>query len=204
MLNVSKIEGKNKEEILKKYLIENKLTEKDILYKEEEIAGKLFQAKKAEVTIVKKEDIKNFIKSFVKTFAEALNAEVNMEIRESDDCYNINILGENNSVLIGKDGKTINSIQLLLHQAINTQTGISVRINVDVANYKVTRDKRFEREIKRIVEEILNSKISVKLDPMNSYERRIVHTIVSQFEELSTESIGEAPERYVIIKYKED
>lgn len=204
MLKFSKIEGKNKEELLKKYLSENNLEEKDILYKEEEIAGKLFQSKKIELSIITKDEIKKFIKQFIKTFAESLNADINIEIREDKDCYNVMLIGENNSVLIGKDGKTINSIQLLIHQAINAQTGINVRINVDVANYKVTRDKRFEREIKKIVEEILNSKIEVKLDPMNSYERRIVHTIVSQFEELSTESVGEAPERYVIIRYKED
>jgi spoIIIJ-associated protein len=107
-------------------------------------------------------------------------------------------------LLIGKDGRTLNSIQLLLHQIINNLTGLNLRINVDVGNYKERKIKRIEKEIKKIAKEVLNSKIEAKLDPMNSYERRIVHTIISNYEKLETESIGQDPMRYVVIRYKED
>ena len=66
----------------------------------------------------------------------------------------------------------------------------------------VKKVKRIEREIKKIAKEVLNSKIEAKLDPMNSYERRIVHTIISNFEKLETESFGQDPMRYVVIRYK--
>ena len=75
---------------------------------------------------------------------------------------------------------------------------------VDVSIYKDKKVKRLEREVKRIMREVENTKIEAKLDPMNSYERRLVHTIVSENENLETESFGENPNRYVVIKCKEN
>ena len=76
-------------------------------------------------------------------------------------------------------------------------------MNVDVANYKVNKEKRLEREIKKIAKEVITSKIEAKLDPMNSYDRRLVHTIIAEYEDLETESFGENPNRYVVIRHKE-
>ena len=70
--------------------------------------------------------------------------------------------------------------------------------------YKAKKINNLEHEIKKIVKDILDSKIAVKLDPMNSYERMIVHNYVSKYENLKTESIGEEPNRYIIIKYEEN
>jgi spoIIIJ-associated protein len=133
-----------------------------------------------------------------------MNKKINIEIRYSEDCYSVMLICEDNSILIGKDGRTLNSIQLLLHQAINNKTGFNIRVNVDAANYKTNKEKRLEREIKLIAKEVCDTKIEVKLDPMNSYERRIVHNVIGNFNNLKSESFGEDPSRYIIISYKED
>ena len=197
-MEIKKVEGKTEEEVLKGLDI------KDIHYEITEVPAKLFKSKKVELKYIEKDEIKNYIKKYIDNFAKSLNKTINVEIRENEVGYNIMLISEENSILIGKDGKTLNSIQLLLHQAINNLTGFNIRINVDAANYKSNKERRLEREIKRICKEVLNSKIEAKLDPMNSYDRRIVHNVVSNFNELESKSFDEEPNRYVTINYKED
>lgn len=198
MIEVIKSEGKTEEEVLSLYNVD------EIHYKIEEIPGKLFKGKKYEISVIKKEDVKKYIKEFINSLATAMNIKINVEIRYNNDCYNVMLISESNSILIGKDGRTINSIQLLLHQSLSIATGFNIKINVDAAGYKANKEKRLEYEIKRISKEVLKTKIEAKLDPMNSYDRRIVHNIVGEFSELESKSFGEEPTRYVTISYKED
>ena len=81
---------------------------------------------------------------------------------------------------------------------------IDVKINIDASNYKKKKEENFEREMKKIIKDVQNTHIEVKLDPMNSYNRRIVHNLASKFKNIKTESIGEEPNRYTVIKYEED
>ena len=81
---------------------------------------------------------------------------------------------------------------------------LNIKINVDVSNYKDKKLKRLEYEVRKIMKEVEKTKIEAKLDPMNSYERRYIHTIVSENINLETESFGESPNRYVVIRYKEN
>lgn len=198
MIEVKKSEGKTEEELLNSYNLE------EIHYKITEIPGKLFKGKKYEINVIEKEDVKKFIKEFINNIALAMNIKINTEIRFKDDCYYVMLISESNNILIGKDGRTLNSIQLLLHQALSNSTGFNIRINVDAAGYKVNKEKRLENEIKRIAKEVLSTKVEAKLDPMNSYDRRIAHSVVGEFSELKSESFGEDPLRYVVISYKED
>lgn len=204
MLSVITLEGKNKDELLSKYLEENNLTEKDIYLKEEEVQGKLFQGKKVVLTVLNKNDVKSYIKEFINSLSYYMNITINSEIRESDDIFSVLLVSTNNPIIIGKDGKTLNSIQMLLRQAITASTGFSVKVNMDASGYKVKKQKNLEFQVKKIAKEVLNTKIEAKLDPMNSYERRIVHSLIGEYENLETESFGEAPNRYVVIRYKED
>ena len=79
----------------------------------------------------------------------------------------------------------------------------NLKLSLDIGNYRAKKIKNLEREIKNICKEVLNTKVEVKLDPMNSYERRIVHSIVSEFEDLQSISEGVEPHRYTIIKIKD-
>ena len=98
----------------------------------------------------------------------------------------------------------MNAIQVILRTIIKRMTNNKVKINIDASNYKAKKIENLENEIKKIIGEILETKVDVKLDPMNSYERMIVHNYVNDYENLKTESIGEEPNRYIVIKYRED
>lgn len=204
MLDKVILEGKNKEELLNKYLEQNNLNLDEIYLREEETEAKLFKSKKVKLEIVTREDIKKYLKDYIKLLGSNMGLTINAEIREKENAYDIMLVSDNNNILIGKDGKTINAIQLLLHQSLNNQIGFNIHVTIDVSNYKDKKIKRLEREVKRIMREVEQSKIEVKLDPMNSYERRLVHTIVSENSNLETESFGENPNRYVVIRYKEN
>ena len=197
MITIEKIEGKDQNNLL------NNINLEEVHYKFNEIPGKLFKSKKYELVYISQKDVIKYIKEYIKVLEKSFNTVINSEVKYQNECYNVLLINDNQSLLIGKDGRTLNSIQLLLHQTISNLTGFNIRINVDVGNYKEKKLRRIEREIKKIAKEVLNSKIEAKLDPMNSYERRIVHTIISDYDKLQTESIGQEPMRYVVIKYKE-
>ena len=203
MITSYKYEGKNNEELLIDALTELKVTRDDVYFKQTTEEGKLFKAKKYIIEIIKKEDVINYIKKYINEFANKFGVKINSEVRESDGIINVMLVTENNALLIGKDGKNIDAIQILLRQAVCNQTNQNIKVLVDISGYKNKKNKNLEFEIKKICKEVLKTKVEVKLDPMNSYQRRIVHTVVSEFPNLKSESIGEAPNRYTVISYKE-
>ena len=203
MLTLYKYEGKTKEEILEKCLNELNLTENDLFIKESETEAKLFKSKKYILEVIEKKEIINFIKEYLKELDKSFNIEIKSEVNEKEDIIKVNLVSNNNPILIGKDGKNIEALQLLIRNSIKNQTNFDIRVNIDASNYKKKKEEYFERDIKKIAKEVLNTKIDVKLDPMNSYKRRIVHNLASNFKNIKTESVGEEPNRYTIIKYKE-
>lgn len=203
MLKLYSFEGKTQEEALEKALSNLNASTNEVIYNITETEGKLFKAKKSIVNVVLKNDVKNEIKDFINKLKKKMNIDINMEVKEVDDVFNVLLISDNNSILIGKEGRTINALQLILRQTLN-KYGLNIKVNLDVSNYKANKVKNIEYEIKKLARNVLDTKVEAKLDPMNSYERRVVHTVISEFEFLETESFGEEPERYVIIRYKED
>lgn len=203
MLKLYSFEGKTQEEALEKALSNLNASTNEVIYNVTETEGKLFKAKKNIVNVVLKNDVKNEIKDFINELKKKMNIDINIEVKEVDDVFNVLLISDNNSILIGKEGRTINALQLILRQTLN-KYGLNIKVNLDVSNYKAKKVKNIEYEIKKLARNVLDTKVEAKLDPMNSYERRVVHTVISEFEFLETESFGEEPERYVIIRYKED
>lgn len=196
-------EGKNKDELLKKILQELNCQQEDLYLKSEFVEGKLFKGSKYIVSVVRKNDIIEYIKNYIHTLSKNMKIHIESEILEQDDIYKVTLISDQNGILIGKEGRTLNSIQLLLRQSIRNKIGLSLKINIDVANYKVKKLKNIEYEVKKIIKEVQSSKITAALDPMNSYERRFIHNLVSEYDDLETESIGEGKDRRITIKYKE-
>ena len=126
-----------------------------------------------------------------------------IEINEDEGVFSVKMFSDNNPILIGKDGRTLSSIQYLLRQTLSNQIHFNIKVNLDASNYKVKKERFFERDIKNIINDVMKSKDEVKLDPMNSYNRRIVHSIASEYYNIETESFGEEPNRYVVIRYVE-
>lgn len=203
-MELKKYEGKNKEEILKKILKELNCNQNDLFLKSEFIEGKLFKSSKYIVSVVTKKEIIKYISEYIQNLSRCMKINIESEILESEDIFKVTLISDQNAILIGKEGRTLNSIQLLLKQSIKNKIGLSLKINVDVANYKVKKLKNIEYQVKKIIKEVQSTKITAALDPMNSYERRFVHNLVSEYKNLTTESIGEGRDRRVTIKYKEN
>lgn len=203
-MELKKYEGKNKEEILKKIIKELNCNQNDLFLKSEFIEGKLFKSSKYIVSVVTKKEIIEYISEYIQNLSRCMKINIESEILESEDIFKVTLVSDQNAILIGKEGRTLNSIQLLLKQSIKNKIGLSLKINVDVANYKVKKLKNIEYQVKKIIKEVQSTKITAALDPMNSYERRFVHNLVSEYKNLTTESIGEGRDRRVTIKYKEN
>ncbi len=176
----------------------------DFYYKDYEIEiGTILKKKKHTVEAVSKEEVIKFIKDFFNHLAYFSNINIKSEVKEKDEIISVILVSNNNPVLIGKDGKNLNAIQTILRTSLTNQTNQNIKVNVDAANYKNKKLKYLERDIKNIIKEIQNTKESATLDPMNSFERRFVHSIVSEYENLSSESSGAGKERKITIKYEE-
>lgn len=202
MLTSYNYEAKTIDEAYKKCESEFNLDE--LYIKEDEIKTGLFKQKKYKLTIVLKDDIKKYIKDYINKLDESFKINILSEINEKENIFNINLTSENNPILIGKDGRIIEAIQNMIRNSLKNQLNMDIKINLDVSNYKKKKEANFEKEIKQIIKEVIETHVDVKLDPMNSYKRRLVHNIVANYKELKTESVGEEPLRYTIIKYKED
>jgi spoIIIJ-associated protein len=202
MLEVVKQESKNKEEALNKCLEKLNVNLNEVYSYIEEESG-LFGKKKYTAYVVTKYAVKDFVRNYLQDLAKEMNTTFNIEVNEKDDIISAIIVSDDSAVLIGKEGRTLNAIQTVIRQALR-KYNFNIKVNVDIANYKVKRERNIEREVRKIAKEVMETKLPAKLDPMNSYERRIVHTIISEYDELATQSEGEAPFRYVVIKIKED
>ena len=204
MLEKVQIEAKSKEEALEKALEQLNVRKDETFYYFGETEGGLFKGKKYVVTVTTKYAIKEYIKEFLRELASKMNTKFSIEVKETEVGFNVLIIADDNATLIGKDGNTLNSIQTVLRQAIRKEGNFDLKINLDISDYKARKESRIEREAKRLCREVKKTKMEVKLDPMNSYERRLVHNVVSKFDCLETHSEGEGKERHVIISYKEE
>ena len=201
MITSYKYEGKNKDEITKKCLEDLNVEINDVFLREQEEVG-LFKTKKYIIEILKKDDIVEYVKKFIENLECGLNIKINKEVKFQDNILNVVLVSDNNAILIGKEGRTLESIQTVLKNSIKNQTNLNIKINLDASNYKAKKQKNLEFEIKKIAKDVL--KTHIELDPMNSYERRCVHNVVAKYEKLKSVSYGENPSRYVVISYKED
>ena len=193
-------DGKVTEEVLEEILAENNLTKDEIVYTSHDKKGKLFQGTLKEVTVYKKTDINNSIKEFLKEIIENMGLEVSFEVVTKDERTTIKMYSNNNPIIIGKNGHTLKALETLAKQKIQNDTGIFYKINLDVSNYKEKIQKSIERLAKTTAREVAKTKIPVALDNMTSYERRIVHNVLTDFKGVKTESEGEEPNRHVVIK----
>jgi spoIIIJ-associated protein len=198
-----KYEGKNEEEILEKAINELNVQKEDLIIKTVDKKGGFLKGKKIEAIVIKKDDVVNYIKEYLNKTLMLMGIKANIEVKKRDNNIKILLFSDQNSILIGKEGKTIEAFQVILNQILYNNIGSQFRISVDVGEYKLKREKKLEITIRKIAYSVSRSKIPAKLDPMNSYERRIVHTILSNYTGVITISEGEEPNRYVVIRPKE-
>lgn len=204
MLEVVKFESKNKEEAINKCLEALNVNLSEVYYYVTESEAGLFGKKKYTAYVTTKYAVKDYVKKFLSDLAYNMNTSFDVEVNESDGVVTAIIVTSDSNILIGKEGKNLNAIQTVLRQSLRKYGHFDVKVNLDIAGYKEKRKRNIEREVRKVAKEVLNSKVNAKLDPMNSYERMLVHNVISEYEGLTTQSEGEAPNRYVVIMIKED
>lgn len=197
-------EGKTKEEAKEKALKELEITEKDAFFKEEEKKGKLFKGTTYICKAIKISTIAEFIKEKLTDILKNLGIDAKLEMNIRDEQINIKMYSDKNSILIGKNGQTLQAIQTVLRQIVHNEIEIYPYILLDVENYKEKKISNLERNAKKIAREVQKTKIDVSLENMNSYERRIVHNALANLKNISSSSEGEEPNRHIVIKYVED
>lgn len=196
-------EAKNYGEAKRKALTELELDEKNVIINIiEEKKGLLKKSTKIEVITIN--DVLSYLKNKINEILKLMNIESNLEVRRNDENIEINIFSNHNSILIGKDGKILDSLQSIMRQVLQKETSSNLKLIIDVENYKEHRITNIERTARRIAREVAKTKVEANLEPMNSYERRVVHNTLSKNKYVYTESIGEEPNRYVAIKLKEE
>lgn len=179
----------------------NKLATEKIIYKSKEReSGKIFKTKIYEVTAIRETDLITEIKDYLKEVVEGLGLQVNFETSKENDTYYITMYSNNNSALIGKNGKTLSALETLVKNKVNIEWEFYPKVVLDVENYKEKRIAALERMAVKIAKEVRDTKVDVALENMNSYERRIIHNKLANFKGISTESVGTEPERHIIIK----
>ena len=196
--------GKTKEEALSKAIEELNLQENEYYVEEQEVKQGLFKGKSIEIEIIKKEDIIIFIKEFLSKKKKNMGLDVKIESKTGKDQLIITLHSDNNNILIGKNGRTLEALNIIVKQAIKKEIGINFKFLLDVGEYKIKQQKNIERLAKQIAREVAKTKVEAKMDSMNSYERRLVHNILNDNTKVYTESEGEEPNRYVVIKPKEE
>ena len=200
----NKYEGSTYEEALQKCLRTLELDETELYIDVKELEPSEDNKNKVEITVLPKSEVIEYIKEIVQNIGNALVSKITTKVSDTYDVLNVSIYSDVNPILIGKDGKNLSAIQTIIKQSIFKRFNRNVKVTVDIANYKNKKIRNLKYEVSKIAKEVLNSKVEAHLDPMNSYERRIVHTLVSEFNNLETISEGEEPNRYVVIKYKEN
>lgn len=203
MLKINKFEGKTEEDALNKAMVELNCEQNNLIYNIEKVEGKLFKSGKTILTVVQKSDIKEYINEYFKELGNSMNIDVETEILYKNDSFSVTLLTSNNSLLIGKEGKNLIAIQNLLRQSLKVKTDMVIKVNLDISNYKEKKLRTLEREVKKIAREVQKTKVDVSLDPMNSYERRYIHNALNDYENISTDSVGEGKDRHIVIKYIE-
>ena len=176
--------------------------EANLYITEIENSTKLFN-KKSVIEVIKKDDVVEHIKELIKGITSDMGLSINMEVKKREDSLNITVYADNNAVLIGKNAKTLNALTTIIKQSVYKEIGENYKFVLDVSDYKEKREWNLEKQAKQIAREVAKTGVEAKLEPMNSYERRIVHETLSHNKKVYTESIGEEPNRCVVIKLKE-
>ena len=191
--------GKTYDEALNKAKIALQELENNLIINVKEEKKSLL-SKKVEIEVIEKRAIKDLIKRLIKDLLKNIGFDVEIEITVNNNVPTYRLYSDNDALLIGKDGRNLKAFTTIINQIIIKEIGTNYKFIIDVSDYKKRNDQHIETLAKKLAKEVKNTGIEVKMDRMNSYQRRLVHNILSNNKYVYTESIGEEPNRYVVIK----
>ena len=164
-----------------------------------------FNSKPAKIKARKKYTVVDHIKNFLSQVFAAMGLEVEILINasaEEENVYDVELKGAEMGVLIGKRGQTLDSLQYLTNLAINKHSDTYTRVKLDTEDYRKRRKDTLENLAKNIAYKVKRTKKAVSLEPMNPFERRVIHSALQNDRYVSTHSEGDEPYRHVVITLK--
>ena len=160
--------------------------------------------KYAVIKVRKKYSENDDIKDFLNKVFEAmdLKVEIVMTAEENSNVINVDLKGDDMGVLIGKRGQTLDSLQYLTNLAVNKNAESFVKVKIDTEDYRKRRRETLENLAKNIAYKVKRTKCPVSLEPMNPYERRVIHSTLQNDKFVTTHSEGDEPYRHVVVTLK--
>lgn len=162
----------------------------------------LFGNKEAKVKVTVITDAKADAGNFVGDILDKMDIDATISVSETDETVKVEISGDNVGLLIGRRGETLDAIQYLTSLVVNKESDDFKRVIVDVENYRQKREDTLIALAYRMADKVEKYKKSVTLEPMTPYERRIIHSALQERFTIETISVGEEPNRKVVIRVK--
>ncbi|THE09459.1 protein jag [Bacillus timonensis] len=159
----------------------------------------IFGTKPAVVKVTVKIDPVEEAQKFLENVVTSMGAQAKLDVVRNGKNVTFQLSGEKMAVLIGKRGQTLNSLQYLTQLVANRFSDHYLNITVDAENYRVRREETLVQLAERLADKVTRTKQDVKLEPMPSYERKVIHTALADHAKVKTSSSGSDPNRYIVI-----
>ena len=206
-MKIIEVTGKTVEEALKHALDEIKLTKDkvdvEIINEGSKGLFNLIGTKPAKIKVTKKPEPIDNAKEFLINVLSSMNIDAEIRINEENDVIKIDLSGPKMGLVIGYRGETLDSLQYLVSLVINKNHNNSYkRVVLDAENYRKKREETLIRVAQKSAYKVRKSQRPYKLEPMNPYERRIIHSALQEYTDINTHSEGEEPFRRIVISLK--
>ena len=138
---------------------------------------------------------------FLTGLFERMEIDIKIDIKEEDGALNVTLSGQDPGAIIGRRGETLDAIQRLTNNVVNRGTTGRKRVNIDAENYRQRRNETLESLAERTAGKVMKYRRSMTLEPMNAYERHVIHTALQSYDYISTHSVGTEPNRRIVVSY---
>lgn len=197
--------GKTLEECLALAAKESNCSLEDLtVFSKEEKAGFLGFGNQVSAMIYSPTDVLDFIYAYLDGYFKNIGLDVEVTVGQDVNGLKVMLNAENNAILIGKGGQTLQSINTVIKGAVNSHFKKHIAVLVDINNYKVDRYDKVIAMASRIAKTVLRTKVAATLDPLPNDERKVIHQYLSEMKNIRTESVGEGSQRRLKIFYDKD
>jgi spoIIIJ-associated protein len=162
----------------------------------------VFGGKDAKIKALVKQSMGDIAREFLTNLFDRMNLEAKVDVSETDDTITINVSGPKMGILIGHRGETLDAVQYLTSLAVNRESEKYKRVVIDTENYRSKREETLVKLAKRLAHKVHKTRKKVVLEPMNPFERRVIHATLQKDPHVVTHSEGEEPYRKVVITLK--
>ena len=206
MIKSIEVSGKTEDDAIETALLQLGLTRDDVSVELIERAKSGFLGLGSTPAVVKvsysfSEDTTEKVERFLVGLLPRMGVSATPTIEKEDDRINVVLSGADPGALIGRRGETLDAIQHLTNYVVNKGVSGRVRVNIDAENYRARRNETLEKLAEKVASKVLKYKRNVTLDPMNAYERHVIHAALQEYDNVNTYSVGMEPNRRIIVAF---